>query len=186
MIHPTGSGWCAGYLCQTECGMQGRHHSLLWRHNEPEGASNHQHHDCLLNRLFGHRSNKTSKLRVTGLCAGNSAETDEFPTQMASDAENVSIWWRHHGGNLSLYICCLISSISMIITYNNVLRLFQQKQSGWNSTLIKMGVTKNICSHSVCHTKGCEETLQACWLNRVIFHMPDDVSRLLLSYPNDL
>ena len=46
----------------------------------------------LLNRLFGCRSKKTSKLRVTGLCAGNSPGTGEFPTQMASNAENVSIW----------------------------------------------------------------------------------------------
>ena len=38
-----------------------------------------------LNCLFKHRSKKTSKLRVTGLCG-----------QMASNAENVSIWWRHH------------------------------------------------------------------------------------------
>ena len=36
------------------------------------------------------------KLRVTGLCAVNSPKTDEFPAQMASNAENVSIWWRHH------------------------------------------------------------------------------------------
>ena len=35
-------------------------------------ASNHQPHDCFLNRLFRHRSKKTSKLRVTGLCVGNS------------------------------------------------------------------------------------------------------------------
>ena len=34
------------------------------------GISNHQPHDCLLNHLFGRRSKKTSKLRVTGLCAG--------------------------------------------------------------------------------------------------------------------
>ena len=39
---------------------------------------------------------KISKLRVTGLCAGNSPEAGEFPAQMASNAENVSIWWRHH------------------------------------------------------------------------------------------
>ena len=38
----------------------------------------------------------TSKLRVTGLCVGNSPVTGEFPAQMASNAENVSIWWRHH------------------------------------------------------------------------------------------
>ena len=61
------------------------------------GVSNHQPHDCLLNHLFRRRSKKTSKLRVTGLCAGNSPGTGEFPTQMASYAENVSIWWRHHG-----------------------------------------------------------------------------------------
>ena len=33
------------------------------------------------------RSKKTSKLRVTGLCAGNSPETGEFPAQMASNAK---------------------------------------------------------------------------------------------------
>ena len=42
------------------------------------------------------RSKKTAKLRVTGLCAGNSPVTGEFPAQRASNAENVSIWWRHH------------------------------------------------------------------------------------------
>ena len=39
---------------------------------------------------------KTSKLRVTGLCVGNSPVTCIFPAQTASNAENVSIWWRHH------------------------------------------------------------------------------------------
>ena len=45
------------------------------------------------------RSKKTSKLRVTGLCAGNSPVTGEFPAQRASNAENGSIWWRHHRGS---------------------------------------------------------------------------------------
>ena len=40
-------------------------------------------------------SKKTSKLRFTGLCAGNSPVNGEFPTQKAGVAENVSIWWRH-------------------------------------------------------------------------------------------
>ena len=43
-----------------------------WRHNDHDGVSNHQPHGCLLNRLFRRRSKKTSKLRVTGLCVGNS------------------------------------------------------------------------------------------------------------------
>ena len=72
------------------------HFSLQWRHNETDGVSNHQPRDCLLNSLFMHRSKKTSKLRVIGLCAGNSPVTGEFPAQRANNAENVSIWWRHH------------------------------------------------------------------------------------------
>ena len=47
--------------------------------------------------FFRRRSKKTSKLRVSGLCGGNSPVTGEFPAQRASDAGNVSIWWRHHG-----------------------------------------------------------------------------------------
>ena len=69
---------------------------LQWRHNGHDSVSNHQPHDCLLNRLFRRRSNKTSKFRVTGFCVGNLPGTGQFPAQMASYAENVSIWWRHH------------------------------------------------------------------------------------------
>ena len=71
-------------------------YSLRLRHNGHDRVSNHQPHYCLLNRLFRRRSKKASKLRVTGLCAGNSPETVDFPAQMASNAENVFIWWRHH------------------------------------------------------------------------------------------
>ena len=70
--------------------------SLQWRHNEHGGVSNHQPHDCLLNRLFRRKSKKTSKLRVTGLFAENSLVTGEFTAQKASNEENVTIWWRHH------------------------------------------------------------------------------------------
>ena len=73
---------------------------LQWRHNGHDSVSNHQPHDCLLNRVFRRRSKKTSKLFVIGLCAGNSPETGEFPAQMASNAENVSIWWRNHADKL--------------------------------------------------------------------------------------
>ena len=66
--------------------------TLHWRHNGGDGVSNHQPHDCLLRR----RSKKTSKLRLTGLCEGNSPVTGEFPAQRASNEENVSIWRRHH------------------------------------------------------------------------------------------
>ena len=102
------SSWTTGtYLHDIDSTMsvgdratQGARTSLQWRHNGLDGVSNHQPHQCLLNRLFGRRSKKTPKLRVTGLCVGNSPGTGEFPTQMASNAENVSIWWRHHDRQL--------------------------------------------------------------------------------------
>ena len=74
--------------------------ALQWRLNERDGVSNHRCFDCLLSRFFGRRSKKISKLHATGLsclCEGNSPVTGEFPTQRASNAENDSIWWRHHG-----------------------------------------------------------------------------------------
>ena len=58
-------------------------HTLPWRHS----VSNHQPHDCLLSHLFRRRSKNTSKPRFTGLCAGNSPVTGEFPAQRPNDAE---------------------------------------------------------------------------------------------------
>ena len=84
---------------------------LQWRHNGHDNVSNHQPHHCLLNRIFGCRSKKTSKLRVTGVCVGNSPGTGEFPAQMASNAENVSIWWRHHVYLISNI--CLLKKMSV-------------------------------------------------------------------------
>ena len=46
--------------------------TLQWRHIDHDDVSNRQPHGCLLNHLFRRRSKKISKLRVTGLCVGNS------------------------------------------------------------------------------------------------------------------
>ena len=75
--------------------------TLQWRHNGRDSVNNHQPDDCLLISLFRRRSKKTSKLRVTGLCTGNSPEKGEFPAQVDSNAESVSIWWRHHDAGQS-------------------------------------------------------------------------------------
>ena len=72
------------------------HVPLQWRHNERDSISSHRHVHCLLNCWFRRRSKKPSKLCVTGLYEGNSPVTGEFPTQKASNAENISIWWRDH------------------------------------------------------------------------------------------
>ena len=92
-------GWCYWFnsVLYTNFYVSINHLILLYfGHNGRDSVSNRQPHDCLLNRLFRRRSKKTPKLRVTGLCVGNSPGTGEFPAQMASNAENVSIWWRHH------------------------------------------------------------------------------------------
>ena len=48
------------------------YNDVIMTHNNYDSVSNHQSHGCLLNRLFRRRSKITSKLRVTGLCVGNS------------------------------------------------------------------------------------------------------------------
>ena len=83
---------------------------LQWRHNEIDGVSNHQRLACLLRR----RSKKTSNLRITGLCEGNSPVTGEFPAQRTSDVENVSIWWRLHDITSSLLHSDLQSSMDAV------------------------------------------------------------------------
>ena len=60
---------------------------ILWKHmkfdkihySARDGVSNHQRFDCLLTCLSRRRSKKTSKLRVTDLCEGNSPVTADSP-----------------------------------------------------------------------------------------------------------
>ena len=61
--------------------MTRKRRSLQWRHNERDSVSNHQPHECSFNYLFRRRSRKTSKLRVSGLCARNSLVTGVFLAQ---------------------------------------------------------------------------------------------------------
>ena len=62
--------------------------------------------------LFRRRSKKTSKLCATGLCVGNSPVTGEFPAQMASNTENISIWWRHHVNTGLNRLLCIVYPIT--------------------------------------------------------------------------
>ena len=84
--------------------------SLQWRHNERNGVLNHQRLHCLLKYWSRRRSKKTPNLCVTGLCAGNSPVTGEFPVQTASNAENVSIWWSQHYKSENLFVACSVPS----------------------------------------------------------------------------
>ena len=65
--------------------------TLQWRHDEPEGVSNHHRLDCLLNRLIRQLKGNIKAPHHWPLWGESSA-----PLKRASSAENVSIWWRHH------------------------------------------------------------------------------------------
>ena len=112
---------------------------LQWRHNESNIVLNHQLNDCLLNRLFRRRSKKTPKLRITGLCAGKSPVTGEFPAQMASNAENVFIWWRDHdwvGDNECVCIrCSLFSPLLFFATFEVSYQFTDFYSHDWENVL---------------------------------------------------
>ena len=105
-------------------------YSLRWRHNERDGVPDHQPHDCFLNRLFRRWSKETSKFHVTGLCAENSPVTGDFPAQRASNAENVTIWWRHH---VKRGLCSCHATLETV--YNSYEPIRVAKESNWLVTI---------------------------------------------------
>ena len=156
--------------------------ALQWRHNGWDSVSNHQPHDCLPNRLFWRRSKKTSKLRVTGLCAGNSPGTGEFPSQVASNAENVSIWWRHH----DKWLCTstVASQITGSTTVRSTPSLFSY--SGYRNTHIKSLHNRHLpCEtttalqwrHNECDSVSNHQP-QDCLLNRLFWRRSKKTSKL--------
>ena len=69
--------------------------------------------------VYSDADKRILKRCVTCLCAGNSPGTGEFPAQMASYAENVSIWWRHNaadvlGTSAVTFDCISISTLMQI------------------------------------------------------------------------
>ena len=87
--------------------------ALQWRHSECDGVSNHQLHDCLLNRYSRSRSRKTSKLRANGPCERIHRSPGNSPHKGPVTRKNVSIWWRHHGQRYSPWWMFLFNTLSM-------------------------------------------------------------------------
>ena len=75
------------------------------------GVSNHQYVDCLLSHLFRRTPKKISKPHVMGHCEGKPPMAGGFPSQGVSNAENVSILWRHR---LPLTLDCLLGTLLRI------------------------------------------------------------------------
>ena len=78
---------------------------LEWCQKEHPGVLNHRRLSCLFSRSFRPATKKTSKPALLTLCEANLPVTGGFPSQRASNAETVFIWWRHHdicGDNIGI------------------------------------------------------------------------------------
>ena len=76
-------------------------HTLQWRHNERGGVSNHRRFDCLLNRLFRHRSKKTPRHWPLW---GEFTDDRWIPHTKGQWRGNDSIWWHLHDVSRDEYI----------------------------------------------------------------------------------
>ena len=64
--------------------------------NDCHGILNYQSIECLFNHLFRLKTKEHQRSALLALCGGNPPLTSGFPSQRASNTENVSIWWRHN------------------------------------------------------------------------------------------
>ena len=99
---------------------------LQWRHNMHDGVSNHQPHDCLLNRLFRRRSKKTSQVPSLAFVRGIHRWPVKSLHKGPVTRENVSIWWRHHG---NIYLRTFSLEIAQTYTTKLYLKIANQNCS---------------------------------------------------------
>ena len=81
--------------------------SLQWRHNGRDGVSI-TGVSIVYSTVCSDADQR--KHQSSASLEGNSPITSEFPSQWASNAENVSIWWRHHVAEEQ---SCLMKSYSL-------------------------------------------------------------------------
>ena len=74
--------------------------SLVWRHNDQDGVSNNRRLDDLPNRFSSIDQRKRQSSASLAFVRGIHPVTGEFLSQRASNAGNVSVWWRHHVENV--------------------------------------------------------------------------------------
>ena len=111
---------------------------LSWHdYNERDGVSNHRRLDCLRNRLFRRRSKKTSKLCYTCLYEGTPPVTGGFPSQRTSNAQNVSILWRHKiAPNIEANNTFQFHTITLIVTnVDGLVWCWQKGSRSWPPAL---------------------------------------------------
>ena len=116
--------------------------ALHWRHDERDDFSKSGVSIVCPTFCWGADQIKTPKLHVTGLCEGNPPVTGGFPLQNASNAENVSIWWRHH----ALLVTCTVMPSAFLITY------YTRWQKAWSPLLWRHNEHDSVSYHQ---PRGC-------------------------------
>ena len=128
---------------------------LLWRHNEHDSVSNHQPRGCLLNRLFRRRSKKSSKLRVTGHCVGNSPGPVNSPhkgpvTRKMFPFDDVIMPWRACDVTIWILQCKLTHMIYSIKLYRKevYVTISYDKQSGLSRKVVALFLLQTLVAIS--------------------------------------
>ena len=149
--------------------------TLQWRHNEPDGILNHRRL-IVYSTVCSGADQRKHQSSASLTFAGNSPVTGEFPAQRASNAENVSIWWRHHAlgtGNAGIYgntghNCCrwwlftiLWSCIDWLLNWGS------SKKRKWNFKQSKKTILPVKCSSFCFFVFVTSTTHEAC--NVVLF-----------------
>ena len=105
-------------------------------------STNHRQLNC----FFRLTSNKTSKFRITCTpCEGNPPVYGGFPSQKASNAENVSKSWRRHWAAICWALLWLCSrQLSLLFTMTSGLYLLSERTSyrkiSWSIEVARFGV----------------------------------------------
>ena len=96
-----------------------------WIHIGPvmRKAPPYHYNDVIMGVMASQAQIKENITRHWPLCVGNPPETGEFPAQMASNAENVSIWWRHHDREKSPD-CSSLQSFFSLHPYKTIRSVF--------------------------------------------------------------
>ena len=110
--------------------------TLLWRHNECDGISNCWRRNCLLKCLFRHRSKKILKLRVTGLCEGNSSPVKSPYTRPVSRKilpfDDVIMKLSSNSNSKIVYLTSTSTIIQQIWQETQYYRVIQVQSGDWS------------------------------------------------------
>ena len=140
-------------------------YALQWRHNDHGGSP--------ASRLFT-KSFIQAKIKEHikaplhwPLC-GEFTGTGEFPAQRASYAENVSIWWRHHGiSSIQGWQCKVNPNIKL---YNYVWKIFSLRNWEIQKKIEKYNESHSLSyrgtQHFIEHVKIYQQYKRLWWISK--------------------